>query len=260
MSPTKGAGAQTRRLRGADPLTVEVEVPGLVNRPLSQVAAATLADLLALASHEGLKGKAAVRLRGYAERVARELHDVPSGAPLASWMDGFESLDPAEVPVALREIVAQEAARREGPEVARIRALLDVWGEVEPIEFVFGQPRVHARQLTEGRRRKEPVKGGQARASAAEPAAPRRAAATRAPSPKPSSDPARASWVRQLVLERLRNASGGGLLEPVLVAAVRHRSRDRYPELGDADVKEVLRGMSAQGEIKLSARRWSARR
>ncbi len=245
--------APTRRLRGADPLTVEVEVPGLVNRPFGQVAPGTLADLLSLSEMDGLPPGIAVRLRGYPERVERAVADIPSGAPFAEWLSGIEALEAANVPSRLRTIIEAEAGRRGGLDATAAEPLVASWSEVDPAEFAYGEARVQARQVREGSRRVEAVRGKQARPASERPKS------ARAPRPRKEATPANPqqdAWIRQMVMERLRATAGAGLLEPVLLAALKHRSRDRFPNLSDHELRAALRSMASSGDIKLSARRW----
>jgi len=244
--------APTRRLRGADPLTVEVELPALVQRPLHQLAGGTLADLLALCELEELAPAMKVRLRNYPERVNRALRDLPPGNPIAGILDELEPVEAEHVPATLRTALQGEAERRGGADGSAILELLGMWKDTDPSPFEFGSKRVATRKLAEGRRRKEKL--GVRQAGVAEAPKPRKAA------PKKSAaagvDPEQAMWIRQTVHERLSATAGAGLLEPVLLAAVRHRARERFPSLVEPDIRKVLRQMSNQGEIRFSARRW----
>lgn len=246
--------APTRRLRGADPLTVEVELPALVALPIHQLAGGTLADLMALCERDDLAPGTSVRLRGYPDRVARSLKDLPGGNPIGAVLDELSTVEASHVPASLRHVLQVEADRRGSPDGDAIVSLLGSWSESEPEAFAFGERRVKTREVREGPRRKEKL--GTRQAGVAE--APRREAPRPRNAPPQTANPQQTGWVRQTVLERLLKTAGAGLLEPVLLAAVRHRARERFPELTENDIRAVLRQMANQGEIRFSARRWLA--
>ena len=245
------SGTAEKRLRGADPITLDVEAGSLSAKPLTQIHPANLADLFALHALDGLPASLDVRLRGFPDRIARAVADCPPGE-LHELLDGLDAVDPARVPPSLRVLLAAESQRRTGADKVRLTGLVGTWEGTEPEAFEIGASRV-ARQLPEGPRRKEPVRGKQARAAAAERPA---GAPARAPRAAPvDADPQRTAWVRQVVIERLASASSG-LLEPVLLASVRHRARGRHEDLTDKDILAVLRELERRGDLRLSARRW----
>ena len=61
----------------------------------------------------------------------------------------------------------------------------------------------------------------------------------------------------ELCLERLGQAHESGLKEAVLIAGVRHRARETYPNVNPHEVTGVLKTLKEQGRVRYSAGRWS---
>lgn len=245
-----------RPLRGRDPLTVEIEVQALASKPLGQLAPQNVADLCALEERPDLcTNNVRLKLKGFRDRMARTLADLPIGGPWKDEIDAFAALDPAQVPAPLRAAFAEQLALVKRPEAdkAVLRPLLERWDAVEPEPFVVAAPTLRTPKVTRVPER-EP----------AEPRGPRVAREEREPAfqapkhrPVATVDRDRVAWIEKTVLERLRATDG--LLEDVLLTVVKHRARERYPDLLAHEIKAVLRDLEGAKRAAHSASRWKAR-
>lgn len=243
------AQVPVRPLRGRDPLTVEIEVQSLAAKSLPLLAPQNVADLCALEVADGLTHGLGVRLKGFTDRMARALADLPNGTPFTDEVAAFAALPPGQVPEGLRAaFLAQGASPKRGEkEKAAVAALAALWDGMPAEVFVIA-PAKRAPQAL-------PVR----EARGAEPRARREPSAPRPPVHRPVAtvDTARVAWIEQTVLGRVR--SGEGLLEGVLLTTVRHRARERYPDLQNHEIKAALRALEQRGLLRSSAGRWRAR-
>lgn len=241
-------------LRYVDPVTLDILVQDAFRRPLVQLSAITVADLMALAEVESLPKALRRGLVGFAERMGPEIRDLPDGEPFAEWLTELESLPAPKVPKQLRTFMLKEIEARF--EVRpRVQAILDAWDREEPEVVVpgTGKPVIH-RLKTAG------VEGAPAplpRAPKAEGAA-KVAKAPKVPKAAPVKlvDNDRLTWVRDVVLERLADYIEQGLREDVLLAGIKHRARADYPDLTPPEVIGVLKDLQTAGRVRHSAGRW----
>lgn len=251
----------TRRLhlelRHADPVTLEILVSEPLRRPIGQLSAATVADMVALSEVE-LPNKALHKqLVAFTERMAREVADLPNGEPIESWLAELAAVDPARVPEPLRRAIAAEAQRDGRDAAVRVRAqqLLDGFAATPAAPVVLGSGKPSIQRM-----RTEPVIPEQLRRAPAGARAPReareRAPKPARPAPTRTIDIDRHNRIVELCLERLDDYREQGLKEDVLVAGVKHRARNEYPDLTPAEITGVLRELAATGRVKQSAGRW----
>lgn len=259
----------SQKLRGVDQVTLEVQIGDLIAKPLGQVNIENIADLMALAELDTAPPTISRRLAGYAERIARAVTDLPNGQQFADFAEDLSGVAAARVPMSLRAALVEERGRpsRTAAEVELLDGLLASWEGEEAIPFLLSETaQVEVKVAPEARRREEArmrapagarTAGSVTRTPAATGSTRKTGAkAKRTPKPKPVVDPARAAWIRQIVLERLSGRSEG-LQEAVLFAAIRHRAREKFPNLGVQEITKVLKEMSEQGTVRHSARRWS---
>lgn len=245
-------GVPLQNLRGSDITTLEIQIQDLVNKPLGQVATANIADLCALSELADLPGRISRKLEGYPRKVGREVSDLPS-----SLLDGFladlEGLAPARVPSTLREVFVAEAERtsRNNNERERIGKLQEGWLENAPEPFRIAAP--PPRPVVQRASAAPPRESSARRASGG---ADRTARAAPTPRPKVVMDERKVAWIRDTVLDRLADAFEGGLAESVLIAGVRHRARDMWPDMQGHEVKSVLNDLASMGRARQSAGRW----
>ncbi len=241
----------SQNLRGVDALMLEVLASDLVEKPLGQLAPENVADLFAMMDLATAPGSIRKRAVNFRQRIAVEIADIPNGADYEVLVAEWRAVPAARVPETLRQIWRDERARpkRSFRERALVDDLLASWEGVESEPFVIAPPKP------------APVKRAPAAAPsvkppprARQPAAPRPAA--RVITPGRPDDAQRSAWVKEVCYERLASALDSGLLEAVLVAGVRHRAREHYPHLSNADVIAVLQEMSRLGQAKVSAGRW----
>jgi hypothetical protein len=241
-------------LRNADPTSLLVMIQDLMNRNISQLDGATLADLFALAE----LGDALPRhLHRDLDRMVRgrerDLKDLPDGQVLQDQLDQLHDVTPAHVPERLRAAVTalRTSKQLEGHTLEMIDALQATWDDVTPQPPTPGQtdtaqverPAVPKRL----RMPDEPSPRRHARAAGAQPAA-------SAPTPAAKVDEGRANWIRQHVLERLEQRREQGLKESILLAAACHNSP--YSDMQRSEVLAELRELRKQGSVKNSAGRW----
>lgn len=228
-------------------------------KPLGQLAPANVADLFAIDELEDLATTLRVRLKGFAERIGRAVGDLPNGEPFLTFANTIGELDDERVPESMRRMFEAEAGntKRTPREQARIAELLAQWAETPPVPFEMAAPKAVHQLPTAGKPTHSGmrVRGGAGvsvkRTSSSEP----KAKVERAP--KAVADPARQAWLRQVCRERLAGARDRGLQQVVLIAGVRHRARDRYPDLTPKEITDVLNDMAKTGEAKVSALRWT---
>lgn len=230
---------------------VEIEVNALSAKPLGQIAAENIADLFALEEVEDLPHGLRVRLKGFAERLARAVADMPNGVPFADWMADLGDVPAARVPTTLRVVIAAEAdaVLRRGPaEREAAAALLAVWDQVPPEPFAIVPTRVIPRKVAPAAKHRPERSPREIRAR--EPSVPRA-------KPIVAVDEDRVAWIRSVALDRLDPAGDRGLLEAVLLAGIQHRGAQKYPDLTGPEIRKVLEGLAEKGSVKHSASRWT---
>lgn len=239
---------------------LEIQIGSMMRQTLGQLAPATVADLFALDELEDRPAAIRSQMKGFRERIARAIVDLPPGGELEQFVAQLVELEPWRVPTSLRQVFQEVISRPQTTDAHR-HAVLPLQEHVEGVEprsFVVGStgsPRVQKasaaphRPVLDNRGSGRPTRGG----GRATPAAAR--TATVRQSTVVARDPEREAWIRQMVMERLAGKSNG-LLEAVLFAGVRHRAREAYPDLQPTDIRGVLKDMTQSNLVRFSAGRW----
>jgi len=235
--------AEFQQLRGSDPTRLEIQVQDLLRRPVGQLAPANLMDLLALAEHPEPPAAIQGDLAKFVVRVKKEVSDLPSGGSWDTFVKEISVLAPEDVPAGFRSMI-DEQKMRDDRDSGQIDGLLEKWSGTEPVPFSVGEkaPEIVKAKATRAPRkttRKASAGAGRARPSAI-------------------TDEDRIRLVTDLCMERLANASDSGLKELVLVAGVRHRAKEQYPNVTPNEVTSILKTLKATGRVRYSAGRWSS--
>jgi hypothetical protein len=240
------------KLRGAAPDVVSFTLHDIAGKPLDQLWLNNLLDVFALSEREDLDRQLREATDLFVGRIARAMADLPSGGAWTRFVERLAGVSPEAVPASFRAAFAVEVARREVSE-----EVSGTWDGQEASAFEFGES-AGGRHL-EVANSPVSIDGRRAvgRSSVEEPKkakAPKKKAAPRAKKPDP--DPAQTKLVRNITLERLDEAGEKGLIEAVLVATVKSRAKESYPNLLPHQILAVLRGMKDSGRVRNSAGRW----
>ncbi len=231
-------------LRSSDPATVQVLAEDALRRPLGQIGPGTLLDLFALSEVEELPKGLARALQSFAERITREIADLPNGKPFKEFLDEI-SLQPHErIPATLRQAIRAEWERdaREQADKDLANAHLEAWSLVGP--DVIALPTQSTAPVQQ-----EPAEDA--------PTEKKRARTPRAPKKKPTGmEPERENFIRQMILERLSGYGESGLAEQILIAGLMHRGKTTYADISPFQIMTVLKDLKASGQLKLSVGRW----
>ncbi len=234
---------QTKRvtvngLRGADAATLRVLTQDVIQLPLNQIETSTLCDLFALSEvEEGMPSDLGRDLQAFRERRIRELNDVPDGEALIGFVESLAAMAADQVPGSLREAVASLAAEREQSTDA-LETLASHLSSADPAAVVVKVSVAEAPSQAEAAAAK--------RGPAKKPAAKRKTSKT-------AKDPARAEWIEEYAVLRLKNYETG-LKEAILVGGTRHKAP--WSDVTDREVRSVLRRMAREGKLRLTAGRW----
>lgn len=241
------------KLRGLDPVMLEVQGQEMLRRPTAQLEPLNLLDLIALFENPSHPKAIANALGLWVGRAEREMADIPSGRPWMEFLDEYASVPGRHVPETFRGWLRRQAERGEGRAADRIHQLLARWAGEEPEPFLLGK--LVTRVVTVAAPPPEPTSRERASVRAPRDRAPE---VTRAAAPV--ADPAQHQWLVDVVLERVAQAPESGLAEAVLLAGIKHRARDRFPHLSPADIQAVLRELKANNRVRYSAGRYSPTR
>jgi hypothetical protein len=238
-------------LREADPTTLEILVADAVRRPIVQIDASTLSDLVALAEVETLPKSLRSALKGFADRMPQEIADLPEGEPYDSFLAELDHVPPERVPRSIRAVLEIEADRKDRDARARerTRAVLARCAEAPPEDVTpgSGKPsitrlRTAAEDAPKATPKRPPTTGAVTR---------------KAPVPRAKViDVDRHAWLVENVLDRLGEYLEQGLREEVLIAGIKHRARANYPDLTHAEIGAVLRELASSGRVRSQAGRW----
>jgi len=257
MGETMRRRVPVQNIRGSDPTLLEVQLQDLLRRPMGQLALVNVLDLVALSETEGRPRSLDRSLQLFVERITASIADLPAGPPWVEFLSELESIDGERVPPRFRELLAREAAREDRDrDRDRVDALLAAWSEREPAPFELGKQRANVLRAVTSEAPASPRTPRSGGRSA--PARPRPAQPARRERFVSDDDREKAAWITELVLERVASAGDKGLSEQVLVAGLRHRARDRYPNLTPAEINAVLKTLRDSGRVRYSAGRWSA--
>lgn len=253
MAETMRRRVPVQNIRGSDPTLLEVQLQDLLRRPMSQLAMINVLDLIALSETEGRPRSLERSLQLFVDRIAASMADLPAGPPWQDFLAEIDGIEPSRVPHRFREMLSREAQREDRDrDRARVDALLASWAGQEPVPFELGKER--ARVL---------------RAAPSETQTPTRATRTPTTRSRPAQparrerlisdeDREKAAWISEVVIERVASAGERGLSEQVLLAGLRHRARDRYPNLSPSEIQAVLKNLRDAGRVRYSAGRWIA--
>lgn len=255
------------KLRGQDPITLEVTITEALRRPMSQLDAAALVDLLALAESPDAPKARRRDLAAFKQRMEHEVGDLPDGHVWNDLIEEIAELEPARVSAETRALFSR-VARAEGrlPSSAEALAPLEAaWAEQEPVPFPVGG---NATKVEKHRvmNQSEPLtnRKGIGIASKKKKTPRRRSVGTgnsgapnrRAAPPNNPIDIDKLEYLVQLCMERLSRYGDKGLGESILMVGVRKKAEGEYPTTSGKDVQAALEHLEGQGKIKKSAGRW----
>ncbi len=239
------------KLRGTDPVMLEVQAQEMLRRPLAQLEPQNVLDLVALHEHPDAPKSIAGALALQVTRMGGEINDIPNGKPWTEFLDEFDRFDGTQVPTTFRTWMKRESERGDARKPERIHSLLAKWEAAEPELFELGKgvTRIHTtvHETPAAKPRSAPRERGPAAERA--PAAPRVKAVS-------SEDTEKAQWITDVVLERIAGATESGLAEGVLIAGVKHRAKEIYPKLLPVEITTVLRHLKEANRLRYSAGRY----
>ena len=247
-------------LRGADLTLLEVTLPELVRRPISQLHTINILDLVELADTEQVSKSLRKLLAGFVDNLQRQIADLPKGRSFDEWLEEeLKPIDADRVPTRFREILAHEGEERDHQGV---RDLIAGWSDTEPQPFVMGSVKTRVQKAEAVKPRKPaaeptsaPREGGRRRASSK---ASGSSSTTARKISAPVEDIERQKYLEQLCLERLNAVSEKGLAEAILFAGVRHRAKGTYDDVTPVQIKAALNALKVGARVRYSAGRWSA--
>jgi hypothetical protein len=247
-------------LRGADLTLLEVTLPELVRRPISQLHLINVLDLVELADTDGVSKSLRRALSGFVDNLQRQISDLPRGRSFDEWLDELRGIDAERVPTRFREILAHEGEERDHEGV---RDLLASWADTEPAPFVMGQVKTRVQRAEAVKPRRpapEPTSAPREgrRKSSSRSSSSSGGSSTGRKISQPVEDIERQKFLEQIVLERLAAVSDKGLAEAVLLAGVKHRAKSTYDDVTPVQVKSALSNLKDSGRVRFSAGRWSA--
>lgn len=238
--------APLQKLRGSDPVLLEVQVQDLLNRPMAQLEPENLCDVFALAEHEAPPKRLRRSLEKFVERAMAEMAELPDGGSLKSFCEELALVDGERVPQTLRDHL-QALSEREGRDGAPLEATLAAFEGTEPLAFELG----------EGETKPQ-------RASVAPSAARRSRTSGRTATRKVAStrivDEEQHEFLCEMVMDRLESSANNELGEKVLVAGVQHRAKKKYPRVLPHDVNAAMQDLLKKGLVRKTATRWSSAR
>ncbi len=252
------ARSHVEGLRTSDPGTLAVLVQDLVRLPLGRLDLRSVCDLVALAELEELTGPLRRDLQRFRDRILREMADLPDGSVLQEFLDGLAGIPAWRVPETVRQAVVERDNGGLGSSTAlRVQELKAAWAAEAPRPPRPGTGRrIRVQQAAD-----QEVEAG-ARSPGGVVRSGRRTTTERKGARRPrrapvSRDPRREEWIREDVLDRLRNYRHNGLKESILVAGACHRSP--FSDLTEAEVQAVLRRMEREGLVRRSQGRLRVR-
>lgn len=228
------------RLRLSPPAMVQVLTQDVIRQHVDRIEPATVADLFAL-SELALVGALGVDLNNWAMRAAREILDMPEGAPRLSFLEEVARLPAEQVPARMRDAIQAVASIASAASLEVIESLGTAWSAVSPVSVALPAGKITA-----------PKVGPTAKpASKAAPRAPKTPAAL--------VDPRRAEWIREDAVTRLSNREYAerGLKESIFVAGIKHRSP--FTDMTPAEILTELRRLERERKLKHTGERWTVR-
>ena len=230
-------------IRGMDAITLQVSIADAVRKPIRQLEPVSVLDLLALSEACDAHPALSKMLTGFAERVAKEVGEIPSGSVWRDLVSDFGSVDAGRVPDTFRHLFRSEVEGRGEPVLESVPAVLERWTASEPTPFVISGNQAKIQRST---RTAKPAGGGEKRT------AQRKARTVQ----KKEIDPVRQKFLRNLCLERLRGYTENGLSEKILVTGIAFAAKGTYANVSPAEVVAVMRELEKDGVARRTAGRW----
>jgi hypothetical protein len=237
-----------------------VQVPDLWKLPIGQVHLLNLLDLCELFRTEGAPKSLKTGLQSFWDRTSREIRDLPKGGSFDAFVAELVAVDPGRIPQVIRELLVEEAERRDHGATRELLATLE---EHPPEPFAIGVRKAKVQRAEAASRKKRSVEPSSAPSEKRGGASKSRSSgSTRGASPNagrvstPILDIDRHKFLQQLALQRLAGTSDKGLMEAVLVAGIRHLAKDEYSDVTPKQVKDALKGLKDDGRVRYSAGRW----
>ena len=252
-------------LRKANPTHLTVLVEGVLRTPVMQLDPRTFADMMALSEIPNqIPTQLARQLTAFAERMQREIGDLPDGPPLAEFLRDLAGVPPHAQPECLRAGVREVCAECKHEDVVpAFEALERHWASEEPIEVEL--PKAPAPAPKRAAPAVKPRRASSRASSSASSADSSESGPSievlkpvsgprRRKSPRANTDSRREDWMREDVLSRLVNYGSRGLKQEIIVAGTRHRAP--FDDLSEGEVLAILRKMKREGRVRFSAGRW----
>ncbi len=250
---------QLQKLRGSDPVLLEVQTQDLLTLPSGQLEPANVADLFALAEHDSPPKSMRRGLDLFVKRCCLEIGEIADGQ-LPAFVKDYMDVPPERIPQSFRDLIV-ELSQRESRDSTKLEPLIEHFEGTEPTPFEFGEKTVKVQRATAAnkpRSSRTSRGGGRSRSSSGGRSA--RPKPRKIDTSGPTMDVDKRNWVVETVMERLGEAREKGLSEAVLVAGIRHRAKAVYPKLMPFEITSVLSDLEKAGRVRKSAGRWSRAR
>lgn len=236
---------------------IQVQTQELLRLHSDRIAVPCIADLFAI-SEADLPATLAAELRLFTQRASREFLDLPEGPARLDFIAELSEIPPNRIPQNLRSAIEAFAAGSSEAVTRAAEQLLESLQGVPPEAVTLPKPpakRAASPAITQNREVDETPKK-----------TPAKAPAKRSPrTPAAFVDPARAEWIRDDVMDRLktREYADRGLKESVLIAGCRHRAgkipNSPYKDLTEEEVRAELRRLEREQKVKHTGDRWIIR-
>ena len=242
------------KLREMDDTMLQVVTSDALTMLMDFVDPETMCDLLAI-SEARLPVQLQADFTAFRDQMHRDMADLPRGAVLAKYLSDLGEVPADQVPNTFRQEVLKrkDDAMSDPVSAGPFEELVEAWSGTpfDPVDR-DGDAIRSAQVITPEvpNRLKTPVEREKA-------ASPRSGAARKARAAKPSVDPEREKWLRQALMQRLKQYEGRGLKESVLVAGTIRRSP--HPNTKRSEVMSVLRKLKRENLVKESSGRWILR-
>lgn len=239
--------APLQKLRGSDPVLLEVQVQDLLNRPMAQLEPANLADVFALAELDTVPKRLKRALEKFVERAMAEMAELPDGGSVKKFAAEISEVEPSRVPQTLRDHL-RALAHRDGRDPEPFLTALLKLESAEPVPFELGKGETKPQRasLAPSSSTRSSRSSGKTRT--------RRVAST------PIVDSEKHDYLCQMVMDRLESSANNELGEKVLIAGVQHRAKDKYPRVLPHDVNAAMQDLLKKGMVRKTATRWSSAR
>jgi hypothetical protein len=213
---------------------------------MRQLEPSSVLDLLALSEVSDSQPLVAREMSGFADRILKEVSDIPDGPSWAEFVSEFASLEASRTPDCFRAMLRGQIEARGAGDHADSTTLVAAWDEVPAEPFQFGEVEAKIERSTKVAK----PKGGGAvdDKTAAKP--------KKRTTQKKEVDPVRQKFIRNMCLERLRGYVENGLSEKILITGVSFAARKTYPNISPAEVVAVMKILETDGVARRTAGRW----